>query len=439
MTPTAKSPYAGYRFPGEVISHTVWLYFRFPLSLRMVEEMLAARGIDVSHETVRQWARKFGQGFANQIRRRLPRAGDKWHLDEVCLMIAGQKHWLWRAVDQDGVVLDVLVQSRRDKRAAKRLLRKLLKKQGRAPRVMITDKLASYSAAKDEVMPSVEHRRHKGFVWGHRCQGLSSAAAFLRVGSVGTRLRANPRGVRHRARVIAPRACIRWAAWGPNHDAAMRIGGEAPGRRVQSEQRLWGHSLVRRTATSDHPRQLTTRTPMSAEAFPSRTAGARRSRGRAQDDARRRLAGRHKAPQGNQELPREGHDQGLARATTGVRGAGPIPLRQGAVLLEQQKAPGQLHPAATDSGVAGLGQAFLPPSGAALVRRAGETRVAGDSSAVAQVAGEDLMHEHVGGLDANPDYPGQQTHHRMRPLVGLRRQALLPDFLDLLDLPHDEA
>ena len=162
MTPTAQSPYAGYRFPGEVISHAVWLYFRFPLSLRMVEEMLAARGIDVSHETVRQWARKFGQGFANQIRRKLPCPGDKWHLDEVCLMIRGQKHWLWRAVDQDGFVLDVLVQSRRDKKAAKRLLRKLLKKQSRAPRVMITDKLASYGAAKGEVMPSVEHRRHKG-------------------------------------------------------------------------------------------------------------------------------------------------------------------------------------------------------------------------------------------------------------------------------------
>src|SRR6185436_6503784 len=162
MTSAAKSPYAGYRFPGEVISHAVWLYFRFPLSLRMVEEMLAARGIDVSHETVRQWARKFGQAFANQIRRRLPGPGDKWHLDEVCLMIRGKKHWLWRAVDQDGVVLDVLVQSRRDKKAAKRLLRKLLKKQGRAPRVLVTDKLASYGAAKDEVMPSVEHRRHKG-------------------------------------------------------------------------------------------------------------------------------------------------------------------------------------------------------------------------------------------------------------------------------------
>jgi len=147
MTASASPSYAGHRFPAEVISHAVWLYFRFPLSLRMVEEMLAARGIDVSHETVRQWARKFGQGFANQIRRRLPCVGDKWHLDEVCLMIAGQKHWLWRAVDQDGVVLDVLVQKRRDKPAAKRLLRKLLKRQARVPRVMITDLIWSQSKA----------------------------------------------------------------------------------------------------------------------------------------------------------------------------------------------------------------------------------------------------------------------------------------------------
>ena len=128
----------------------------------MVEEMLAARGIVVSHETIRQWALKFGQEFANRIRRRLPRAGDKWHLDEVVIKIGGVKHRLWRAVDQTGMVLDVLVQSRRDKRAAKRLLRKLLKRQCRAPRVMITDKLPSYGAAKREVMSGVEHRQHKG-------------------------------------------------------------------------------------------------------------------------------------------------------------------------------------------------------------------------------------------------------------------------------------
>jgi putative transposase len=162
MTTLSSPSYAGYRFPAEIISHAVWLYFRFPLSLRNVDELLAARGVIVSHETVRQWALKFGQGFANQIRRRLPQAGDKWHLDEVVVKIAGKKHWLWRAVDQDGTVLDILVQSRRDKQAAKRLLRKLLKKQCRAPRVMITDKLASYAAAKREIMPGVEHRRHKG-------------------------------------------------------------------------------------------------------------------------------------------------------------------------------------------------------------------------------------------------------------------------------------
>src|SRR5690348_15601137 len=97
ISQAAKSFYAGYRFPPEVISHTVWLYFRFPLSLRMVEEMLAARGIIVSHESVRQWALKFGQDFANRIRRLLPAAGDKWHLDEVAIKIAGQKRWLWRA------------------------------------------------------------------------------------------------------------------------------------------------------------------------------------------------------------------------------------------------------------------------------------------------------------------------------------------------------
>jgi putative transposase len=161
MTP--RDPlYAGYRHPAEIISYAVWLYFRFPVSLRMVEEMLAARGISVTYETIRQWGLKFGRAFANRIRRRAPCRGDKWHLDEVVITIAGEKHWLWRAVDQEGFVLDVLVQSRRDKKAAKRLFRKLLKRQGRAPRVLITDKLKSYAAAKREIMPGVEHRQHKG-------------------------------------------------------------------------------------------------------------------------------------------------------------------------------------------------------------------------------------------------------------------------------------
>ncbi|NKK61553.1 IS6 family transposase [Rhizobium leguminosarum bv. viciae] len=155
--------YRRHRFPAEVIAHAVGLYFRFPLSLRMVEDMLAARGVIVSHQTVRLWAEKFGRHFANDIRKRSAgRLGDKWHLDEVVITIGGKKHWLWRAVDQDGFVLDVLVQSRRNAKAAKRLMRKLLKGQGRSPRVMITDKLRSYGAAKRDIMPGVEHRSHKG-------------------------------------------------------------------------------------------------------------------------------------------------------------------------------------------------------------------------------------------------------------------------------------
>src|SRR5206468_9473692 len=119
--------YADHRYPAEIISYAGWRYFRFPLSLRMYEEKLAARYISVTHETIRQWGLKFGREFANRIRRRAPRRGDKWHLDEVVISVAGKKHWLWRAVDQDGFVLDVLVQSRRDKKAAKRLFRKLLR------------------------------------------------------------------------------------------------------------------------------------------------------------------------------------------------------------------------------------------------------------------------------------------------------------------------
>ena len=140
----------------------------FSLSLRHLDELLAARGITVSPVTVRQWGLKFGQGFANQIRRRLPRPDNKWHLDEVAVKVAGVQHWLWRAVDQDASrlcragVLDILIQSRRNKDPARRLLRKLLKRQCRAPRVMITDKLASYGAAKREIMPGLEHRQHKG-------------------------------------------------------------------------------------------------------------------------------------------------------------------------------------------------------------------------------------------------------------------------------------
>ncbi len=160
-TATTTSRYKGHRFPHEIISHAVWLYFRFSLSYRDVEELLAERGIVVTYETVRQWCLKFGQQYANQLRRRRAKPGDKWHLDEVFLKINGQTSYLWRAVDQDGIVLDILVQSRRNKAAAKKFFRKLLKGCTYVPRVLITDKLGSYEAAKKEVMPGVEHRRHR--------------------------------------------------------------------------------------------------------------------------------------------------------------------------------------------------------------------------------------------------------------------------------------
>ncbi|MFD1626886.1 IS6 family transposase [Azospirillum griseum] len=162
MTTRLDPRYAGYRYPAEIIATAVWLYVRFPLSLRMVEDLLAARGNTVSDDSVRQWARKFGPEIATRLRRRAPRRGDKWHLDEVVLTIGGRKHHLWRVVDLDGFVLDVLVQSRRDTKAAKRLLRKLLKQQGQAPQVLITDTLKSYAAAKQAIMPGVEHRQHEG-------------------------------------------------------------------------------------------------------------------------------------------------------------------------------------------------------------------------------------------------------------------------------------
>jgi putative transposase len=155
------SLYHRHRFPAEIISHCVWLYFRFAVSFRDVEEILAMRGVSLSYETVREWCLKFGQTYANGLRHKSLRPGDQWHLDEVFLKINGRLHYLWRAVDQDGDVLDILVQSHRDKKAAKKFFRKLLKRLRYVPRLMITDKLRSYSAAKAEVMPSVEHCRQK--------------------------------------------------------------------------------------------------------------------------------------------------------------------------------------------------------------------------------------------------------------------------------------
>ncbi len=153
--------YKGHRYPTEIIEEAVCLYFNFALSYREVELMLGRRGIEVTYETIRQWSLKFGQAFANDLRRRRARPGDKWHLDEVVLKIKGKMCYLWRAVDQEGVVLDILVQSRRNTKAATRFFKKLLKGLEYIPRVIITDKLRSYGAAKKELLPRVEHRQHK--------------------------------------------------------------------------------------------------------------------------------------------------------------------------------------------------------------------------------------------------------------------------------------
>ena len=149
--------YHGYRFPPEIISHAVWLYHRFCLSFRDAEDLLAQRGITVSYEAIRQWCRAFGPEYARRLRRRRGRMGDTWYLDELFVSIQGRQQYLWRAVDEDGDVIDILVQSRRDRRAAERFFRKLLKGQGREPRRLITDKLRSYSAAHRKIMPSVVH------------------------------------------------------------------------------------------------------------------------------------------------------------------------------------------------------------------------------------------------------------------------------------------
>lgn len=154
--------YSRHRFPGEIISYCVWLYYTFPLSYRDIEKMMLYRGIEVTYETIREWCQKFGQQYANQLRRKRPYITDKWHLDEMVVTIKKQQYYLWRAVDSEGNVLDVLLQRHRDTKAAQRFFRKLLKKQGFVPRVIVTDKLKSYEAAKKRVMPSVEHRQHKG-------------------------------------------------------------------------------------------------------------------------------------------------------------------------------------------------------------------------------------------------------------------------------------
>jgi putative transposase len=169
MPPPANTErYKNHRCPGDIMRHGVWLYYRFTLSYRDVQELLCERGVTVSHEAIRQWCRKFGQDDAHRLRRRRPQPGDTWHLDEGFLTINGKRHDLWRAVDQDDNVLDSLVQKRRNKQAAKKFLRTLLKGVLYVPRVLITEKLTSYGAAQREMLPGVEHRQSRSL--HNRCE-----------------------------------------------------------------------------------------------------------------------------------------------------------------------------------------------------------------------------------------------------------------------------
>ncbi|TDH58971.1 IS6 family transposase [Dankookia rubra] len=156
--PPDRAIYPGFRFPAEIISHAVWLYHVFSLSLRDVELILAERGITVTHESIRQWGLRFGADFARKLRRRRPKPGDTWHLDEVFLRINGVLHYLWRAVDQHGVVLDILIQDRRNASAAKRFFKRLLAGLKYKPKRIVTDGLRSYGAARREILPDVRHR-----------------------------------------------------------------------------------------------------------------------------------------------------------------------------------------------------------------------------------------------------------------------------------------
>jgi putative transposase len=182
-----KVSYDRHRFPAQIIQYAVWLYFRFPLSYRDVEELLAERGIDVTYETVRRWALKFGLAFAYGLRRQRPRSDCRWHLDEVFVSINGKRMYLWRAVDSEGEVLDILVQPRRDKKAALKLMHRLLKKQGYAPDQVITDRLPSYGSALHEIGMSAKHAK------GLRKNNRAENAHFLSGNGSGACNGSNPR------------------------------------------------------------------------------------------------------------------------------------------------------------------------------------------------------------------------------------------------------
>lgn len=220
--------YRGHRFPADVISQVVWLYFRFSVSYREVEEMMARRGVQLTYETVREWCDKFGPYFAEELRRRNKgKLGSKWYLDEVFLKIKGLRHYLWRAVDEKGAVIDILVQPKRDRFAAERFFRKLLRRTGCEPRVIVTDKLRSYGAAKRLVLPNVTHRQSRYLnnraenshqptrQRERRMKRFKSSEQAQRFLSVFDPIATHFRTQRHRVSAIRNRAMreIRFVAW----------------------------------------------------------------------------------------------------------------------------------------------------------------------------------------------------------------------------------
>lgn len=153
--------YKRHRYPPHIITHAIWLYVRFSLSFRDVQELLSQRGISVTYEAIRAWTLKFGPSFAQTLKKRNYRKGDKWHVDEMCVMINKHRYWLFRAVDEEGFELDVMLQARRNKNAVIRFFSKVLNSQAKAPRVIVTDKLLSYKKPCKFMMPEADHRRHR--------------------------------------------------------------------------------------------------------------------------------------------------------------------------------------------------------------------------------------------------------------------------------------
>jgi transposase-like protein len=244
-----------------VIAHAVWLYFRFHLSFRDVQDLLAERGIVVSHEAIRQWCTKFGPTYAAGLRHRRARSGDKWHLDEVLLKIRGKRHWLWRAVDQHGVVLDILVQERRDQVAAERFLRRVLDgEDGAEPRVVITDKLASYPPAIRRALPNSEHRRRKGL--NNRAEKLAPADAEARTDTPTLQVsRARPtvsRPVQRRLQPLppAPTPIERLHVQTVSHPGPHRLARRHSGRSASLRHRHPGRVAPLRKSRLNNARQL---------------------------------------------------------------------------------------------------------------------------------------------------------------------------------------